>query len=140
GHFESLSRRRNQGFLLSAGRSRCPDQCCRQLFRTGIGRTRCATRHSKRFVCLALSVLFFRWYFFSQLVPRSILALWNDQGKAAAGPALPKAYGKRSFGGPAEVLRYLARYTHRVAISNRRRLVNGVTFKWKNYRLKGRER
>jgi hypothetical protein len=29
-------------------------------------------------------------------------------------------YSKRPFGGPEEVLRYLARYTHRVAISNRR--------------------
>jgi hypothetical protein len=28
-------------------------------------------------------------------------------------------YSKRPFGGPAEVLRYLARYTHRVAISRR---------------------
>jgi hypothetical protein len=40
-------------------------------------------------------------------------------------------------------LRYLARYTHRVAISNRRLLAcdqNGVTFKWKDYRLEGRER
>src|SRR5260370_40906251 len=52
-------------------------------------------------------------------------------------------YSKRPFGGPAEVLRYLARYTHRVAISNRR-LVSlddrGVTFKWKDYRLDGPER
>jgi hypothetical protein len=40
-------------------------------------------------------------------------------------------------------LRYLARYTHRVAISNRRLVAlndKGVTFKWKNYRLDGRER
>ena len=29
-------------------------------------------------------------------------------------------YSKRPFGGPNQVLRYLARYTHRVAISNRR--------------------
>jgi hypothetical protein len=52
-------------------------------------------------------------------------------------------YAKRPFGGPEEVLRYLARYTHRVAISNRR-LVSldhkGVTFKWKDYRLDGPER
>src|SRR6202040_3716859 len=43
--------------------------------------------------------------------------------------------------GPKEVLRYLARYTHRVAISNRRLLAcneKGVTFKWKDYRLEGR--
>ena len=52
-------------------------------------------------------------------------------------------YSKRPFGGPAEVLRYLARYTHRVAISNRRLLAcdeKGVTFKWKDYRIEGPER
>jgi hypothetical protein len=52
-------------------------------------------------------------------------------------------YSKRPFGGPKEVLRYLARYTHRVAISNRRLIAcddNGVTFKWKDYRLEGPER
>jgi len=45
-------------------------------------------------------------------------------------------YAKRPFGGPQQVLKYLARYTHRVAISNRRLLSmqNGqVTFQWKNY-------
>jgi Putative transposase/Transposase zinc-binding domain len=49
-------------------------------------------------------------------------------------------YCKDPFGGPQEVLRYLARYTHRVAISNRRLIAfddNGVTFKWKDYRLEG---
>jgi hypothetical protein len=52
-------------------------------------------------------------------------------------------YCKRPFGGPEEVLRYLARYTHRVAISNRRLVAcddNGVTFKWKDYRIEGPER
>jgi Putative transposase len=52
-------------------------------------------------------------------------------------------YSKPPFGGPAEVLRYLARYTHRVAISNRRLVAlndKGVTFKWKDYRLEGKER
>ena len=52
-------------------------------------------------------------------------------------------YAKRPFGGPEQVLRYLARYTHRVAISNRRLISaddNGVTFKWKDYRLDGAER
>jgi Putative transposase/Transposase zinc-binding domain len=49
-------------------------------------------------------------------------------------------YCKDPFGGPREVLRYLARYTHRVAISNRRLIASddkGVTFKWKDYRLEG---
>ena len=49
-------------------------------------------------------------------------------------------YAKEPFGGPEEVLRYLSRYTHRVAISNRR-LVSaddaGVTFKCKDYRIDG---
>ena len=49
-------------------------------------------------------------------------------------------YAKEPFAGPAQVLRYLSRYTHRVAISNRR-LVSadekGVTFKYKDYRIEG---
>ena len=52
-------------------------------------------------------------------------------------------YCKRPFGGPKQVLRYLARYTHRVAISNRRLIAcddKGVTFKWKDYRLEAPER
>jgi hypothetical protein len=52
-------------------------------------------------------------------------------------------YCKDPFGGPEEVLRYLARYTHRVAISNRRLIAcdqKGVTFKWKDYRIEGPER
>jgi len=45
-------------------------------------------------------------------------------------------YAKPPFGGPEHVLQYLARYTHRVAISNHRLLaVDGdhVTFRWKDY-------
>jgi hypothetical protein len=45
-------------------------------------------------------------------------------------------YAKRPFGGPQHVLHYLARYTHRVAISNHRlvSLSDGkVTFRWKDY-------
>ena len=52
-------------------------------------------------------------------------------------------YAKRPFGGPQAVLAYLSRYTHRVAIANSRLIAfddNGVTFKWKDYRAKGRER
>jgi hypothetical protein len=43
---------------------------------------------------------------------------------------------KPPFGGPEQVLKYLARYTHRVAISNRRLLAmedGRVTFEWKDY-------
>jgi hypothetical protein len=52
-------------------------------------------------------------------------------------------YAKRPFAGPAAVLAYLSRYTHRVAISNQRLLAlddRGVTFRWKDYRAKGRTR
>ena len=52
-------------------------------------------------------------------------------------------YAKRPFAGTQAVLAYLSRYTHRVAISNSRLVAldeNGVTFKWKNYRVEGRDR
>ena len=52
-------------------------------------------------------------------------------------------YCKRPFSGPAAVLAYLARYTHRVAISNSRLIAcdaDGVSFHWKDYRVKGRQR
>jgi hypothetical protein len=52
-------------------------------------------------------------------------------------------YAKRPFGGPAQVLKYLARYTHRVAIANRRLLTlhaGRVTFRWKDYARGGRHR
>ena len=52
-------------------------------------------------------------------------------------------YSKRPFGGPEAVLAYLSRYTHRVAIANRRLVAlddTGVTFRWKDYRAKGCER
>jgi hypothetical protein len=48
-------------------------------------------------------------------------------------------YAKRPFGGPEAVLAYLARYTHRVAISNSRLIAldeRGVTFRWKDYRAR----
>jgi hypothetical protein len=44
------------------------------------------------------------------------------------------------FAGPEQVLRYLSRYTHRVAISNRRLVAaddDGVSFRWKDYRVDG---
>ena len=52
-------------------------------------------------------------------------------------------YSKRPFGGPEAVLAYLSRYTHRVAIANSRLIAcdrKGVSFKWKDYRAKGRHR
>jgi len=52
-------------------------------------------------------------------------------------------YAQPPFGGPAQVLHYLGRYTHRVAISNNRllRIENGqVTFQWKDYRHHGQQK
>jgi hypothetical protein len=50
-------------------------------------------------------------------------------------------FAKRPFAGPKQVLAYLARYTHRVAIANSRlvSLSNGrVSFRWKDYRQDGK--
>ena len=50
-------------------------------------------------------------------------------------------HAKRPFGGPEAVLAYLSRYTHRVAISNNRLIrsdEDGVTFRWKDYRARGK--
>lgn len=52
-------------------------------------------------------------------------------------------YSKPPFGGPEQVLDYLGRYTHRVAISNDRlvRLEDGkVTFRWKDYRQRNKQK
>jgi hypothetical protein len=50
-------------------------------------------------------------------------------------------YAKPPFGGPAQVLAYLGRYTHRVAISNHRLVSvtdHEVAFRWKDYRHRGK--
>jgi len=52
-------------------------------------------------------------------------------------------YAKPAFGGPKKVLRYLGRYTHRIAISNHRLLAfdgERVTFRWKDYARGGKQR
>ena len=52
-------------------------------------------------------------------------------------------YSKPAFGGPSQVIRYLGRYTHRVAISNHRLLAfdgQNVTFRWKDYVHGGKQR
>jgi hypothetical protein len=52
-------------------------------------------------------------------------------------------YAKRPFAGPEQVLAYLARYTHRVAISNRRLVEisdQHVSLRWKDYREDGSHR
>ena len=52
-------------------------------------------------------------------------------------------YAKPAFGGPEQVLRYLGRYTHRVAISNHRLVSfdgNHVTFRWRDYARGNKQR
>jgi len=52
-------------------------------------------------------------------------------------------YCKAPFAGPEQVLRYLSRYTHRVAISNRRLIAaddGAIAFRWKDYRVSGPDR
>jgi hypothetical protein len=52
-------------------------------------------------------------------------------------------YAKPPFGGPEHVLHYLARYTHRVAISNHRLLsvsASEVCFRWKDYAHHSKQR
>ena len=82
------------------------------------------------------------------------LAFFGAQASLAGGRAFTDAraplkktkwfvYAKRPFAGPAAVLAYLSRYTHRVAISNSRLIAldeGGVTFRWKDYRADGRAR
>lgn len=80
--------------------------------------------------------------FFGELAPL-------DTATAFAGVLAPLrrtewvVYAKEPFAGPEQVLAYLARYTHRVAISNRRLVEigdNHVAFRWKDYRENGRHR
>ena len=83
-----------------------------------------------------------RLAFFGDLAPLAA----TDAFDAALAPLRRSdwfVYAKRPFAGPQAVLAYLARYTHRVAISNSRLIAlddAGVTFKWKDYRIKGRDR
>ena len=77
--------------------------------------------------------------FFNNLAPLADTSAFADH----LAPLKEKkwhVYAKQPFGGPKAVLAYLARYTHRVAISNRRLLradAHGVTFKFKDYRIDG---
>jgi hypothetical protein len=78
--------------------------------------------------------------------PARIHATISDYVKAAFGAQIKSLrslawviYAKRPFAGPGQVLDYLGRYTHRVAIANSRLLAceNGrVTFRWKDYRAR----
>jgi len=73
-------------------------------------------------------------------VPGRLARLADPASRAAWWSALTAkdwvVYAKAPFGGPTQVLKYLARYTHRVAISNARllELQDGrVTFRYKDY-------
>jgi len=79
------------------------------------------------------------------------LRFFNERAALADGTAFKRyldpprkaewvVYAKQPFAGPDQVLAYLSRYTHRVAISNQRLISanrQGVTFKWKDYRISG---
>jgi len=76
---------------------------------------------------------------YADLADASTFAKWL----APMGKCEWVVYAKRPFAGPAAVLAYLSRYTHRVAISNSRLLSMDdarVTFRWKDYRAKGKTR
>jgi hypothetical protein len=79
--------------------------------------------------------------FFGDLAPLAD----KDAFEAALAPLRRSewvVFAKRPLAGPEAVLAYLARYTHRVAISNSRLVAfdeAGVTFRWKDYRIKGRD-
>jgi hypothetical protein len=113
---------------------------------------RCSKKNSKHFF-LSVQVLSAR---FRHLFADALLEAFQ-QGQLSffgdlAGLSNPKAfrrwlqavshrrwvvYAKRPFGGPAQVIEYLGRYTHRVAISNHRLLKieqGRVWFRWKDYR------
>ena len=85
---------------------------------------------------------------------RTTALLWPGCGRWQSPSSLPSScdalhrqdwvvYAKPAFGGPSQVLRYLGRYTHRVAISNHRLLAfdgEHVTFRWKDYAHGGKQR
>ena len=99
----------------------------------------------------------FRWRFLERLREAhhaGRLAFFNDLAplgerdafEAHLAPLLKRkwvVYAKPPVAGPAAGLAYLARYTHRVAISNSRLIAceaGNVTFKYKDYRADGRAR
>ncbi len=98
-----------------------------------------------------LSRLFRRLFLDMLVTAHKALAFFGDHaalsGKKAFAAFLASlrkvewvVYAKEPFGGPQAVLAYLSRYTHRVAISNRRLIsvdATGVTFKWNDYRIDG---
>jgi len=79
--------------------------------------------------------------FFGQLQELSVTKVFNDLIKTCRQQEWV-VYAKRPFSCPEAVLNYLSRYTHRVAIANSRLIAmddQGITFKWKDYRNKGKK-
>jgi hypothetical protein len=103
-------------------------------------------RHTRfLFPVRALSKVF-RGKMIDELRRRGLAGMSTDELEAVIAKARSSSwvvYAKPPFGGPQQVLRYLARYVHRVAIGDSR-LVNvddnGVTFTWKDYRDGGRNK
>jgi len=80
--------------------------------------------------------------FFDELAPLARPEAFNDRMRALRQSPFV-VYAKPPFGGPARVLAYLARYTHRTAIANSRLVAvddNEVAFSCKDYRRSGRSR
>jgi hypothetical protein len=83
-----------------------------------------------------------------QLRCQGLAAEFEDrkQFSRLVGPLYRKdwvVYTKKAMGGPEQVLRYLGRYTHRIAISNHRLIAfdgEHVTFRWKDYAHGGKQR
>ena len=80
--------------------------------------------------------------FFGELAPLAGPQAFNDRMRALRQSPFV-VYAKPPFGGPARVLAYLARYTHRTAIANSRLVAvddNEVAFSYKDYRRSGSSR
>src|ERR1700704_3306178 len=82
---------------------------------------------------------------FSPMAPAVTTLLCRTAGLRTSPARTPRldwvVYAKPPFGGPEQVLAYLGRYTHRVAIANSRllSLADGkIRFTWKDYRADGK--
>ncbi len=103
------------------------------------------TRHSGQ-LCSRFAVLFYKDAQATLQCAGPAAALADPQQFAKLLRRLHRhdwvVYAKPAFGGPMQVLRYLGRYTHRVAISNHRLLAfdqERVTFRWKDYARGGKQ-
>jgi hypothetical protein len=121
--------------MASAGSPASPGSSCRYGCSRGCSAA-ASSRNSIRLI-VAASCQFFGEY--ATLSEASAFATWLAPLREVEWVV----YAKRPFAGPAAVLAYLSRYTHRVAISNSRLLTldeRGVTFRCKDYRAQGRTR